>query len=599
MILFGFAFLAGIVTVLSPCILPVLPVVLSGSVAGGKARPLGIITGFVLSFALFTLTLSAIVSAFKINPDVLRYIAAVTILLFGLVMVVPILKDRFSLLSANLAHRKQGRPIAAGQKAVPKGYGSGFVLGISLGLVWTPCVGPIMASVISLALSSRLEYGSVFITLAYAVGTAIPLFLIMQGGRQLLARISFLSKNTNKIQKVFGVLMIITSIALFNGADRRFQSMLLDVFPSYGAGLTAIEDNELVKQALHARNSTSKNGSEIKAVAEIKGSFQDIVARGSGVWLNSPPLGLEDFKDKVVLVDFWTYSCINCLRTLPYLRAWQAAYADKGLLIVGVHSPEFAFEKSESNLRKAMADLGISWPVVQDNDFGIWRAYENRYWPAHYLYGRDGKLVSTHFGEGAYEETETLIRSLLIIESKAVLGSELPKELVSKKISGTRPSSSKKTEETYLGFARAERFSSIEGLTKNKNIPYTVPLKKSWGATVPDLVNDHWALSGNWKVAYERAIAEEGSSLYLNFTGAKVYLVMSPVQDDPSKASLEPVEVLVSIDGKAVSSKDVRNGVLSLDGDRMYTLFDKPRSRKGLLKLEFRGRAAVYAFTFG
>ncbi|PKL08187.1 MAG: cytochrome c biogenesis protein DipZ, partial [Spirochaetae bacterium HGW-Spirochaetae-7] len=405
-LLMMFAFLAGIVTVLSPCILPVLPVVLSGSVGGGKARPWGIISGFIFSFSVFTLTLTGITRALGIPADVLRYVAAITILSFGVVMVVPSLKEKFSAFASSFGSRA-GRNHAPG--AVKKGFWSGFALGVSLGLVWTPCVGPIMASVISLSLSGATDAGSVFITLAYAAGTAIPLFLIMKGGRGLLNRFSFLSRNTDKVQKLFGVLMLLTAVALFTGVDRSFQSWLLDVFPNYGSGLTAIEERDSVRKALESRAAEAPKRVPDFSSGDASAPGVDPLSLGSGAWINSPALASPDLRGKVVLVDFWTYSCINCVRTLPWLRAWHDKYASSGLVIIGVHSPEFAFERSEANVRRAVSDLGVTWPVVMDNDFGIWNAYSNRYWPAHYLYGRDGRLVQTHFGEGAYEETEQLI----------------------------------------------------------------------------------------------------------------------------------------------------------------------------------------------
>ncbi len=583
-LLIAFSFLAGIVTVLSPCILPVLPVVLSGTVGGGKARPLGIIAGFVLSFSLFTLTLSAIVEALNVPPDTLRVIAAATILVFGLFMVVPALKEGFSAVAARLV----SRPTSGGPRPVKRGFWSGLTLGAGLGVVWTPCVGPIMASVISLALSSSVDAGSVVITLAYAAGTAIPLFLIMQGGRKLLDKFAFLSRNTGNIQKAFGALMVVSAFALFTGIDRRFQSFLLTAFPGYGAGLTAIEDNEAVRAALEGRSGAVPRIAVIGAEAG-RNEAPDPLTLGSGVWLNSPPLTLEGLKGKVVLVDFWTYSCVNCVRTIPYLRAWHEAYVDSGLVIVGVHSPEFAFEKSESNLRKAMAELGVVWPVVQDNDFGIWRAYSNRYWPAHYLYGRDGRLVSTHFGEGKYEETERLIRKLLAEESGARTTGDfgrLSGALASSRVEGSRPVAEERSPETYLGYGRGKRFASPEDPSRDRAAVYRLPAA---------LQNGQWAFSGTWRIEKERSVGGAGSSLAFRFAAAKVYLVINPMGGERA----EPVTATVTVDGRPVSGGDVRGGVLALDGDRLYTLLDRAEPTAGTIEVTFDGPAAVYAFTFG
>jgi cytochrome c biogenesis protein CcdA/thiol-disulfide isomerase/thioredoxin len=572
-LLVTFAFMAGVVTVLSPCILPVLPVVLAGSVDGGKARPYGIIAGFISSFTLFTLTLGALTRALGIPPDALRLLAGIIILLFGVVMVVPFLKERFSAWASSLGTLGSGMNRSSGNRS--KGFRGGFALGTSLGLVWTPCVGPIMASVISLSISGQTDAGSVFITLAYSAGTAVPLFLIMKGGRGLLNRFPALSGNSGRIQKIFGSLMILTSLALFTGADRNFQTWVLDVFPGYGAGLTAIEERESVRLALDSRSLDTQG-----PIPDFSGSYDagagqvDPLSLGSGVWINSPPLSSADLQGKVVLIDFWTYSCINCLRTLPYLRAWHQAYADAGLVILGVHSPEFAFERSESNLRKAVSSLGVAWPVVMDNDFGIWQAYSNRYWPAHYLYGKDGRLVQKHFGEGAYEETERLIQSLL--------GLSLP--AASATITGSVPIAQDRSPETYLGYGRAARFEGAVLLQQD------IPAAYSLTPDAPAL--DHWGLEGIWTVGYQSAVPEAGSALSFHFEAAEVYLVMNPLPGEPS-------EVFVTINGQPSEGPDVQAGVLNLDEDRLYRIFGTTESVTGTIRLEFSGRAEVYAFTFG
>jgi cytochrome c biogenesis protein CcdA/thiol-disulfide isomerase/thioredoxin len=574
-LLLAFAFLAGIVTVLSPCILPVLPVVLSGSVGGGKTRPWGIISGFIFSFSVFTLTLSGITRALGIPADVLRYVAAATVMLFGAIMVLPFLKDRFSAFASAVASAvasKKGKNPDSGTAG--KGYWSGFALGVSLGLVWTPCVGPIMASVISLSLSGQTDSGSVFITLAYAAGTAIPLFLIMKGGRGLLNRFPLLSRNTDKVQKAFGLLMILTALALFTGADRSFQSWVLDIFPGYGSGLTALEERDSVRTALAARTEEAPVLVPDFSPRAGSPSSPDPLSLGSGVWINSGALSSADLRGKVVLVDFWTYSCINCVRTLPWLRAWNERYAAEGLVIIGVHSPEFAFERSEANVRKAVSDLVVTWPVVLDNDFEIWQAFSNRYWPAHYLYGRDGKLVQTHFGEGAYEETERLIQELLGSSGNFVSGT----------ISGSVPITKDRSPETYLGYGRGERLSSPEELSRDAQARYSLP--------VAGLESDHWGFEGNWTLSSESSVSEAGSALAFRFKAAKVYLVINPLPG-------ESAEILVSVDGVPVTTVDAKNGSLLLDSDRLYTLFDNQDPVAGTIRLDFFGRAEVYAFTFG
>ena len=573
MLLITFAFLAGVVTVLSPCILPVLPVVLSGSVDGGKKRPWGIIAGFISSFTVFTLTLGLITRALGIPADALRIVAGLTILVFGIVMVVPSLKERFSSFAGTLSTKEQGRH--AGGKKTANGFGPGFALGTSLGLVWTPCVGPIMASVIALSISGQTDMGSVFITLAFSAGTAVPLLLIMKGGRELLNRFSFLASNTDRIQRLFGALMMLTAVALFTGADRQFQTWVLDIFPNYGTGLTAMEERESVRQALDLRGPDSQGPIPDFSEDYYKSAGQaDPLSLGSGVWINSPPLASSDLQGKVILIDFWTYSCINCLRTLPYLRAWHEKYAEAGLVIIGVHSPEFAFERSETNVRKATSSLGVSWPVVMDNDFGIWQAYSNRYWPAHYLYGTDGKLVQKHFGEGAYEETERLIQSLLGISASVTAAD----------ITDSAPIAKDRSPETYLGYGRMDRFSSPATLKKDLPAEYGLPAQ--------DMALDHWGLEGVWTVGYQSVVPEAGAALVFHFEAAEVYLVMNPLPGEPDLA-------FVTVDGRPAEGADVQSGVLNLDGDRLYRIFQDTEPVTGIIRIEFRGRAEVYAFTFG
>ncbi len=381
-ILIAFAFLAGIITILSPCILPILPIVLSGSF-GSKRKPLGIVVGFVLSFTLFTLFLSVLVKATGISADALRSLSIIIILIFGISLILP----QFQVFMERLFSRLSGKFAVKGNH---EGFHGGVFIGLSLGLVWTPCVGPIIASVITLAATSSVNFAAFFITLSYALGTAIPMLAIMIGGRSLFQKIPWLLPNTGKIKKVFGVLMILTAIGIFFNIDRKFQVFILDKFPSYGTGLTKIEENSAVKDQLNnIFQDGSKNSTGQTTTLGNYGPAPEIIPGGE--WINSEPLQISSLRGKVVLVDFWTYTCINCIRTLPYLKDWNEKYRDKGLVIIGVHSPEFEFEKNVNNLNKAISDYEITYPVVQDNNFSTWSAYSNRYWPAKYLIDKDGE----------------------------------------------------------------------------------------------------------------------------------------------------------------------------------------------------------------
>lgn len=549
-ILILFAFIAGFVTILSPCILPILPIVLSGGISGGKRRPVGIVLGFVISFTFFTLFLSSLVTLLRISPDTLRFMSVIIIFTLGMSMFIPqfqlLIERIFAKISNKVAVRNSG-----------DGFGGGVLLGTSLGLVWTPCVGPILASVIALAASNALTTSSLLITLAYSMGTAIPLLLITYGGRALLQKVPWLLKNTVSIQKLFGIVMMVVSIGIYFNIDRSFQTYVLDVFPNYGTSLTKFEDNELVKKQLDGVK---------KAPPLLK--FNGAPEFVQGQWLNSDPLTISSLKGKVVLIDFWTYTCINCIRTLPALTTWHTKYKDKGLMIVGIHTPEFAFERSKENVEEAIRMYGIAYPVLQDNAYENWNAYGNRYWPAKYLIDASGRIRYTHFGEGAYEETEKKIQELLLENGVTQLGSIQEEKTES-------PLFQSRTPEIYLGSVRTEgRVSS----------PDEMPLNT-------------YALTGQWTITDEYARSAPGSSLILHFEGNEVNLVMSPLKKGD--------RVRIYLDDKLISDDyagtDVTDGIVTLDTERLYNILRlRNHSRSSILRMEFLdGATECYAFTFG
>ena len=596
-VLLAFAFFSGVITILSPCILPVLPIVLSGGVGGGKARPFGVLAGFVASFTAFTLALSAIVQALGIPVDALRIVAVVLIILFGVVMLVPWLRDRFEMLTSRIGRRTG--PAAGTQKR--NGFWSGEVVGLSLGLIWTPCVGPIMASVISLAITQHVDGGSVSITLAYTLGTSIPMLGVMLGGRALLNKVPALTRNAGSIQKVFGALMIVIGVAIGMGWDRQFQTFILRALPGYGTGLTAIEKTAPVQTALKTRQpvpgamrATGSGTGVFQApqVAPENGMLSDYGAApaflSSGTWFNtegisaapgqtsqggSMPLMLENLRGKVVLVDFWTYSCVNCVRTLPYLRAWYDAYRDKGLVIVGVHTPEFEFEKSSANVARAIRQLGVTWPVVQDNDYVQWTSYANQYWPAKYFIDAKGRVRYFHFGEGEYDVSEKVIQALLKEAGASVGG------IVS------RPDTpiEAQTAETYLGYDRGRGFASAVAPVADTPVEYTP-------ARPP--ANGEWNLTGTWTIASQFAIPAASGTLQLGFNARDVFLVVEPVDNSGS--------ISVFVDGKpAPDTIDVKRGTFAPRESRMYQLVGLTSGGPHVLRLEVKGRLRLFAFTFG
>lgn len=543
-----FAFVAGIVTILSPCILPILPIVLSGSV-GGHKRPFGIVLGFILSFTFFTLFLATLVRSFNISADTLRVFSVVVISIFGVALILPAAQKFSEMLFSKLSSR-----MPAGNSG--SGFWSGILIGLSLGLIWTPCVGPIIAAVITLAATASVNSQAVLITLAYSVGTAIPMFFIMYTGRKLFEKVPWLLKNTSKIQKVFGVLMILTALAIYFNFDRKFQAYILETFPQYGAGLTSIEDNEAVKRQLNTidGNKTSLINSK-KAPELIYG----------GEWFNSDPLLIENLRGKVVLVDFWTYTCINCIRTLPYLRDWHEKYSDDGLVIIGVHTPEFEFEKSAQNLSEAISDYELKYPIVQDNDYATWRAYSNRYWPAKYLIDKEGQIVYTHFGEGAYDETEEIIQKLLMQTGS----------IVNESIDNKDYDVFSKTPELYLGLSRLEHFSSVQRPGVGKK---TYSVERVSPST--------FAYEGEWSLSEEYANPSEGSKLYLNFFAKNVFLVMRT--KDGSEGTID-----VLLDGEKTKT-------ITVTKDRLYDILDMETPDSHLLELIFNSsNIEVFAFTFG
>ncbi len=566
-ILILFAFLGGLITILSPCILPILPVVLSGSITGGKRRPMGVVTGFVASFTFFTLFLSAIVRATGLSADVLRLVAVLVISFFGVSLLIPAfqiaVEKFFSKMTSFVPKQSQ-----------TDGYLSGVMVGISLGLIWTPCVGPILASIITLAATSTVGLNAVIITLAYAIGTAIPLLAITMGGRTLLTNHPWLLANTARIQKAFGILMLLTALAIYNSWDRGFQTFILDKFPAYGTGLTKLEDNALVQQQL---NTLKKGGTGMNNILESTyGNAPDFTAGGQ--WFNTEPLSMKELRGKVVLVDFWTYTCINCIRTLPYLKTWHEKYKDKGLVIIGVHTPEFEFEKNPDNVKKALKDFGITYPVMQDNDYATWQAYTNHYWPAKYMVDTQGKIRYTHFGEGDYDETEKMIQTLLSENGPSVDDT----------IANPTYRVEAKTPETYLGYERMAGLVSPERVIPDTSMTFTLPKMMD---------NKTFAISGSWMIGAERATPKKGATLLYRFDAREVFLVMRP------KTSGVTAKLRITMDRKSLgefAGEDVHEGIITVDNDRLYKLIKLPVAGTGVMNLEFLDdNVELYAFTFG
>lgn len=578
-ILIGFAFIAGLVTILSPCILPILPIVLSGSLSGGKWRPLGVVVGFILSFTFFATFSFTLAKALGLSTEVLRLISVGLLIAFGISMLIP----QVQLYLEHFASRFSG---VGGQRR--EGFLGGIVLGISLGFVWTPCVGPILASVLTLAATSQITSELILITLSFSLGTALPMLAIAYGGHAVIDRLPALKSRSEHIQKFFAVLIILTAGLIFFNLDRKFQTYILTKFPEYGIGLTTFEDNDVIDEQLdRLQNRESDEDGKLELNLDDVLNFGSQPAPnpdfdGATEWVNSEPLSLnEELKGKVVLVDFWTYTCINCIRTLPYVTTWYETYKDDGFVIVGVHTPEFEFEKNKDNVLEAMEEYGITYPVVQDNDYKIWRSYENRYWPAHYLIDKEGNVRYTHFGEGKYDETEAKIRKLLEEDGGTVTGEDVEMEDVTPQ----HP----RSPESYLGYGRIERFASIEQIIQDQFSVYSLP---------PGLPEHFLAYGGSWNVGREYARAAEGSQLGIQFEGQEVFLVMRTID------GVDSAPVQVELNGELVTVEsagtDVQDGIVTVTSDRLYKLIKLESPGTGYLQLTFpEGNVEVYAFTFG
>ena len=569
-----FAFIAGAATAVSPCALPVLPVVFAAGVTGGRKRPLGIALGLAVSFSFAVVVLVYVLSALGLPDSILRTFAIAVLFVFGLSLVLPKVAGWVEFQISKMTSRGAGKVAGATQKSAEgkDGFWSGFLVGAGLGFVYAPCAGPILAGVITATASQEFSSQRLFVALAYGLGSAITFFVLMVGGRKLIAP---LMQRSQRIQTVMGLSMVFVAFAMFANLDTRFQTEIASALPSAIVNPTGgLEKSDAVKEDLaDARGSKSKFATDEAGRPSnlpVLGKAPDFV--GNERWFNTAngrPLTLKELRGKVVLVDFWTYTCINCIRTQPHLKAWHAKYKDKGLVIVGVHTPEFPFEKKASNVQDAIRQAGITYPVAQDNGYKTWDAYSNEYWPAHYLIDAKGRVRATHFDEGEYKRTEAQIRGLLAEAGTGELGGEAA---AARAVS---PSKENVTPETYLGASRAQGFAngSIAAGTQN------------FGSAPADLPGSAFAYSGRWKITDESATALSADSrIDVNFHARRVYLVLG----SPGRAR----SVTVELDGRP--SKVVKVG-----GQKLYTLVDLKSVEDHRLALRFEPGITGFAFTFG
>ncbi len=572
LLLIAFSFLAGVTTIIAPCVWPILNIIFSSSLQNkSKSRPLGITLGIILSFSVFTLSISYLVSLFHINPNIFRLFSTAVIAVLGLCMLIP----TFSLFLESLISKLSSRFGSAPQKN-GSGFSGGFITGLSLGIIWSPCAGPILAAIALLASTRAVTYSAVFVTLSYALGAGIPLFLFSLGSQKLLAKTRFLSPYTGIIQKIFGVVMILTAFAIYNNYDQVLSVDLLNAFPSLSAASNSFETNQAVSSTLN-----SLKGQANQAPLENQGQAPDFI--GITNWLNtSAPISIKDLRGKVVLVDFWTYTCINCIRTLPFVTSWYDKYHTQGFVVVGIHTPEFEFEKDTGNVESAIKRFNIHYPVAQDNNYATWNNYNNQYWPAEYLIDSQGNIRETNFGEGNYAQTEEHIQQLL----KEAGQSSVSAGLVN--MSDQTPTDQNLSPETYLGSNKAQYFYPDQTLN-NQTKQFTLS---------PNLPVDSFDLGGEWYIEPNVAVSGNSAVLEYNFHAGKVFLVLQP-------PDMKQGTIRVFLDGKALTGQDagtdVKNGVVTVDSDRLYNLINlKGSSGAHLLHLEFQTPGVrADAFTFG
>ncbi|MBV9213494.1 MAG: redoxin domain-containing protein [Actinobacteria bacterium] len=583
-LLIAFSFVAGAATALSPCVLPVLPLALSAGATGGHRRPLGVVTGLAVSFTFATVGLVYVINALGLPDSLLRTLAIVVLALFGIALLVPSVAARVEAWLSGIAARRAGP--GRGDRRSGEGFLAGVVVGLSLGFVYAPCAGPILAGVITVSASQSFTAGRLATALAYGIGSAVALYVLIVAGRRVTRRLS--ARAIGFQQAMGAVMVIVAGLMLFN-LDTRFETAVASDLPSFLVDPAhRLESGHDVSSALARVRGRGRVATAAGAAEAARGSSLPVLGDAPAIvgtqrWFNTPGgrgltlAGLRA-RHRVVLIDFWTYSCINCLRTLPYVKAWDRRYVGDGLTVIGVHTPEFPFERSASNVASAIAQNGIRYPVVQDNNDATWNAFGNQYWPAKYLIDDLGRVRYVHFGEGDYGLTEAAIRSLLREAGARRLGATTS-------VRAEQASAGATTPESYLGAERAERFA-------NGTIE---PGDHDYGGGTPSLAADELAYRGRWSVGATSAQAGDSAQLYLRFDARRVFLVLgSPGRRRTLRVLLDGHPLP---DSKAGS--DVHLGAAGIEQQRLYRLVDLRHVGDHLLTLLFDPGIRGYAFTFG
>jgi cytochrome c biogenesis protein CcdA/thiol-disulfide isomerase/thioredoxin len=595
-----FALIAGIGTAITPCVLPVLPALLSASALGGRRRPLGIVLGLAITFTIAIVALATIAKGVGLASGATRTLAVVVLISFGLVMLIPGLAARVQAPLSRLAR--------FGPKSRGSGFWSGLGVGGALGFVCAPCAGPILAAVISVSASGGTSVRVIAVAIAYVAGLSAMLLLYATGGRRAIGAIRR-KAGGHTVERALGAVLIATGLLIATNLDVRFEDALANATNSgSGSGLLAflvdpthsLESSSAVQNRLRSLRPESRF-----VLRQQEASAAPVAATAVGVaipgvktpslpvlgpapeftdnqdWFNTTggkPLTLASMRGHVVIVDFWTYTCINCIRTLPFLKGLYATYHRHGLDVVGVETPEFTFEQEASNVAQAVKSDGIRYPVVQDNRYGTWNAYQNEYWPAEYLIDANGKVRHTQFGEGNYKQDEAAVRALLY-EAGA---RHLPRPTTATAII---PSSDLGTPETYLNSDRAQGFA----------MPLQAGVHHYTG--VSSLNINEFALQGNWKVTSQSATpTAPGASIEAGVQAQHVYLVLTSHDDLPRQAR-------VLLDDHPIpagdAGSDVHNGIVTVQGQRLYSLASFPSDQQAAVTVQLPPGVSAYDFTFG
>ncbi len=569
LLLMLFALIAGAGTAITPCVLPVLPALLSASAAGGRRRPLGIVLGLAVTFTFAIVALAQLVMGVGLASGAARTLAIVVLIGFGLAMLVPAVSARIQAPLSRLAR--------FGPKQRGDGFASGLGVGAALGFVCAPCAGPILAAVTSVSASSGASARVVGVAISYAVGLSAILLLYALGGRVVIERIRRTARGYI-VERALGIVLLATGIVMATNLDVRFEEALARDrgLPAFLVDPTrSLENSNAVQNRLAKLRPPSRFAVRQKALAKTHsanlpdlGTAPDFT--GTQKWFNTPggqSLSIAGLRGHVVLVDFWTYTCINCIRTLPFLKGLYATYHPYGLEIVGVETPEFTFEQDAGNVGQAIHSDGLRYPIVQDNRYGTWDAYQNEYWPAEYLIDANGQVRHTQFGEGDYSQTEAAVRQLLTTAGAR----SLPPPTTAHAI---MPSAQLATPETYLNTDRAQGFAQQPTAGTSD---YKAPAQ---------LQPNEFALNGRWTVTPESATpGAPGASIETNFQAADVYLVLTSNGNTPR-------QVRVLLDGRPYKT-------LTVEGQRLYTLASFAADEQHVLTAEIPPGVSVYDFTFG